>query len=111
MCFPFKVDTLSHHRNTDNANIVWRQWLLDDFTDSDISTAFLTNIQEDFDVIRNSGFKAIVVFAYTDVQVRINFDIKLLKHFHQHTDPRLSWGLQENENSARLYLIGGQIYM
>lgn len=51
------------------ANIVWRTWYLRDFTSSNISASYLTNIQDDLDIIRVSGFKAVIRFAYTDNQV------------------------------------------
>ena len=64
--------TLSTYRTTENVNIVWRLWYLDDFTSSDISASYLTDIQNDFNVIRNAGYKAMIRFAYTDDQVTLN---------------------------------------
>lgn len=47
-----------------SVTLVYRDYLLGDFVDSDISEAYLTKIQEDFKAIRKAGLKAILRFAY-----------------------------------------------
>ena len=50
----------------DKVTIVLRLFLLDNFLNSDISSTYLSNIQNDFNVIRASGFKCIVRFYYSN---------------------------------------------
>lgn len=47
-------------------NLIYRVFYLEDFTDSDISAAYLAAVQADFDAAREAGVKLIVRFAYTD---------------------------------------------
>ncbi len=47
-------------------SLVYRGYELDAFVDKPLSTAFLENLQKDFDAIRNAGLKLILRFAYTN---------------------------------------------
>jgi hypothetical protein len=49
------------------STLVLRLFYLDDFTSTDISAIYLTNMQADFDAARTAGVKLILRFAYTDV--------------------------------------------
>ncbi len=63
------VATLSSWKTgTDKITVVYRYFLLDAFLNSDISTIFLNNIQNDFDNVRTAGLKIIVRFSYSDTQ-------------------------------------------
>lgn len=53
---------------TDKVTVLFRYFLLDAFLQTDISQTYLTNIQKDFDIIRNSGFKCLVRFSYSNAQ-------------------------------------------
>lgn len=55
---------LEDYRNDDDMSLVLRIFNLEDFFTSNISSGYLTNMQTDFDEIRNAGFKCIVRFAY-----------------------------------------------
>lgn len=56
--FPYKAnyDTKS--------TLLYRNYILDDFVDSDITATFLANMQTDFDVVRAVGMKMILRFSY-----------------------------------------------
>ena len=64
-----KVPQLNTLRDTNHINIIWRQWYFNTFLSSDISSSFLSNIEDDFSTMRDAGFKATIRFAYTDDQV------------------------------------------
>ena len=46
-------------------SIVFRHYVLDSFVNSEISSDFLTKIQDDFDIARNEGVKMLLRFSYT----------------------------------------------
>lgn len=50
-----------------HTTLVFRYLVLDDFVSSPITTAFLNNLQADFDIARAAGVKLIVRFTYTNV--------------------------------------------
>lgn len=61
------VATLNNWKSsTDKVSVVYRYFMLDDFINSDINATYLANIQDDFDHVREAGFKIIVRFAYSD---------------------------------------------
>lgn len=63
------VSTLNSWKNSsDKVTVVYRYFLLDAFLNSDINTTFLNNIQNDFDNVREAGFKIIVRFSYSNAQ-------------------------------------------
>ncbi|MDI9309489.1 MAG: DUF4832 domain-containing protein [Limnohabitans sp.] len=53
--------------------VILRCFLLNDFFFSPISDNYLTNIQKDFDIIREAGLKCIIRFSYSD---KISTDIQ-----------------------------------
>ena len=58
--------TLSNYRTTENITVIQRQFFLRDFiTGIPITSTYLTNMQTDFNRIRNAGSKVIVRFTYT----------------------------------------------
>jgi hypothetical protein len=57
---PFSADYHIH------STLVFRYFFLEDFVDSPISQDFLDNMEKDFEVLRKSGLKLIVRFAYTE---------------------------------------------
>ena len=50
----------------DKVTVIYRYFMLEQFLNSDINNTYLTNMQTDFDRIRQSGLKVIVRFAYTE---------------------------------------------
>ncbi|AXT53905.1 DUF4832 domain-containing protein [Aquimarina sp. BL5] len=63
------VSTLNSWKSSsDKVTVVYRYFLLDAFLNSDINTTFLNNIQNDFDNVREAGFKIIVRFSYSNAQ-------------------------------------------
>jgi len=60
-----------HYPDTDgvnyqvNSTLIFRYFILDDFVNAPISSAFLTKMQQDFDVIRTAGVKCIIRYTYT----------------------------------------------
>ncbi len=53
---------------TDKVSVIFRYFLLEDFLNTDINTAYLNNIQLDFDRIRTTGLKCIIRFSYSNAQ-------------------------------------------
>ena len=58
---------------TDKVTVIYRYVMLTEFinNNSNISTTYLTNLQTDFDRIRNAGLKVIIRPAYTDQYVTL----------------------------------------
>ena len=63
---PLNQTTLSNYRLNDNITLVYRGFYLETFFNSNISAAYLANMQTDFNRARNAGVKLIVRFAYSD---------------------------------------------
>ena len=71
---PLSLNTLRNNRELTGSSgssyqtyntLVFRYFVLDEFTDSPISDDFLSNMEDDFETIREAGVKIIVRFAYT----------------------------------------------
>ncbi|MER3373087.1 MAG: DUF4832 domain-containing protein [Allomuricauda sp.] len=63
----YREPTASSGANyTTKTTLVFRYFLLDEFTNSPISQEFLDNMQLDFDAVRNAGAKIIPRIAYTN---------------------------------------------
>lgn len=58
--------TLTNYRVNQNVTLLYRYFYLEDFRTSAISASYLTNMQTDFNRVRNAGLKMIVRFAYSD---------------------------------------------
>lgn len=58
--------TLTSFRQSNNITLIYREFRLEAFINSPISAAYLTNMQSDFDKIRNAGLKAIIRFTYSN---------------------------------------------
>ncbi len=59
-------ETLVNYRVNHKISLIYRGFYLESFINSPISQNYLENIQNDFDIIRNAGLKAIIRFAYYD---------------------------------------------
>ena len=70
---PKQKSSLDNFREQSGITLVWRQWVLDSFLESDISPEFIQHINDDFATIRESGFSAIVRFMYTSDYVSLAF--------------------------------------
>ncbi len=57
---------LERYIENDKASMIWRILYLKDFVDTPISAEYLSNLQTDFDLLREVGMKCIIRFAYTD---------------------------------------------
>ena len=58
--------TITNYRTNENITVIQRQFFLRDFiTGIPITSTYLTNMQTDFNRIRNAGAKVIVRFTYT----------------------------------------------
>jgi hypothetical protein len=49
-----------------NVSLLYRSYELDTFKNKPLSASFLTNLQKDFDAVREAGLKIILRFAYTN---------------------------------------------
>ena len=57
---PYEANYMVH------STLVFRYFILDDFINSQITNAFLNNMQADFDAARMAGVKMIIRFSYTN---------------------------------------------
>jgi hypothetical protein len=55
-----------YRTGSDKVTVIYRYFMLDQFMMSNINTNYLTNIQTDFNRIREAGLKVIIRFAYTE---------------------------------------------
>lgn len=61
---PLTVEELNEIRNTTQQSLIFRYIILNTFTGSPISNSFLTSLHNDFNIIRQAGFKVIPRFTY-----------------------------------------------
>lgn len=59
-------NSLTNYRLNQNITLVFRYFYLNDFVSTTIPQSYLTNMQTDFDRIRNAGLKCVIRFAYSD---------------------------------------------
>ncbi len=72
--------------DSDKITVIYRVFLLKAFFNSAISAKYLNNIQQDFNVIRNSGLKCIVRFDYSEsesAQQQQPSKVQILQHIQQ----------------------------
>ena len=60
-----KVEDLNVAKTFDFSLIIHRTYTLSSFLTTDISGGYLNEIQSDFDLLRNNGFTAILLFQYS----------------------------------------------
>lgn len=60
------ASSLSGYRNDRKVSLILRVFYLESYVDSPIAASYLTKMQTDFNTIRESGFKTIIRFAYSD---------------------------------------------
>ena len=78
--------TIANYRTNENITVIQRQFFLRDFiTGIPITSTYLTNMQTDFNRIRNAGAKVIVRFTYTSNSATIYQPTKaqILAHIAQ----------------------------
>ena len=78
--------TIANYRTNENITVIQRQFFLRDFiTGIPITSTYLTNMQTDFNRIRNAGAKVIVRFTYTSNSATIYQPTKaqILAHITQ----------------------------
>lgn len=89
--YPNDYDALSQSSMTNNRinsgyTLILRLFYLDAFVSSNISSAYLTNMQSDFTKMRAAGVKCIIRFAYSDDSDAANLDAtkaQVLAHINQ----------------------------
>lgn len=62
---PLSLSTLQSFKTNENISLILRMFYLENFQNSNISAAYLNNIVTDLNIIRQSGIKCIIRFAYT----------------------------------------------
>ena len=78
--------TIANYRTNENITVIQRQFFLRDFiTGIPITSTYLTNMQTDFNRIRNAGAKVIVRFTYTSSSATVYQPTKaqILAHIAQ----------------------------
>lgn len=79
-------NTVAGYRTNENITVIQRQFFLRDFiTGIPITSTYLTNMQTDFNRIRNAGAKVIVRFTYTSSSATVYQPTKaqILAHIQQ----------------------------
>lgn len=66
----------------DKISLVLLEFVLDKFTESDITPTILDKISKDFDAVRSAGFMSLVRFSYT--QTKSNTKDANLAQFKKH---------------------------
>lgn len=83
---PLNQTQLSNFRINNNISLIYRGFYLNDFKNAPISQTYLNLIQADFTILRNSGLKAIIRFAYTNNENDVQKDASkatILSHILQ----------------------------
>ena len=62
-----QLDELERYREESGLTLHWRQYVLDGFVSSDITTEFLDKIRADMDIVRLAKITVVMRFMYTDV--------------------------------------------
>ena len=78
--------SLTNYRTNEKITLILRLFYLEDFLNAPISETYLTNIQNDFNKIRNAGLKCIIRFAYsseTTLGQRDANKAQMLSHIQQ----------------------------
>lgn len=68
---PLTLAELNNLRSSTQQTLIFRYIVLDDFVNAPISNAFLTAIQNDFNIVRQAGFKIVPRFCYVN---QLNYD-------------------------------------
>lgn len=63
---PLDQAFITSFRTSNNITLIHREFRLRDFINSPISDAYLSNMQNDFNKIRNAGLKCIIRFVYSN---------------------------------------------
>ncbi len=63
---PLDQAFITTFRTSNNITLIHREFRLRDFINSPISDAYLSNMQNDFNKIRNAGLKCIIRFVYSN---------------------------------------------
>lgn len=63
---PLDQSFITTFRTTNNITLIHREFRLRDFINTPISEAYLSNMQSDFNKIRNAGLKCIIRFVYSN---------------------------------------------
>ena len=66
--------TLTNYRLNENITTIFRYFYMESFLNSPISAAYLANVQNDFDKMRNAGIKCIIRFAYSSEEGVAQYD-------------------------------------
>jgi len=83
---PLDQELITSYRLDNNITLLYRDFRLNDYINSPISAAYLANIQNDFDKIRNAGLKCIIRFTYSDDDTVAQLDatkVTMLSHIQQ----------------------------
>ena len=63
---PLDESFITDFRLNNNITLLYRNFRLNDFINNPISDSYLTNMQNDFNKLRNAGLKCIIRFTYSD---------------------------------------------
>ena len=78
--------TLTNYRINQKISLIYRVFYLENFINSPISSAYLAQMQLDFDKVRAAGLKCIIRFAYSDNEDAMQRDASkamMLTHIQQ----------------------------
>jgi len=80
---PLNPASIAGYRANNSITLVQRNYILDAFRTTPISQDFLNKIQNDFNIMRTSGVKCVLRFAYTDDSDNDATKAQILAHIDQ----------------------------
>jgi hypothetical protein len=80
---PLNPASIAGYRANNSITLVQRNYILDAFRTTPISQDFLNKIQNDFTIMRNSGVKCVLRFAYTDDSDNDATKAQIMTHIDQ----------------------------
>ena len=80
---PLNAASIAGYRANNSITLVQRNYILDAFRTSPISQDFLNKIQNDFTIMRNSGVKCVLRFAYSDDSDNDATKARIMAHIDQ----------------------------
>jgi len=83
---PLQQSVLTNYRTVEGITVINRQFYLNQFLTTTISSSYLTNVQNDFNILRSSGLKAVIRFVYSkDETLAVQQPVKslILQHIQQ----------------------------
>ncbi len=80
---PLILSSLQSLKSSQKVTLVWREFVLDMFRTTAISSTYLSKMQTDFNTIRSAGMKAVIRFNYSNVDGLDASKTQIFSHIDQ----------------------------